>query len=134
MATVHQQILKAIGAHGMWKSRLHSAIENGASDVSATTVRQDNQCDFGKWLHGNDLSADVKQSEHYKNCRHLHSQFHLAAAKVLTLALSARKAEALGAMEGNGEFSKASESLTKAMMVWDAAATRLPSQPAAGRH
>lgn len=130
MPTVHQQITKAIGAHGMWKARLQTAIDTSSSELNVTTVRQDNQCDFGKWLYGNDLPADAKQSGHYKSCRRLHSQFHLAAAKVLTLAMSMKKNEALKAMEPEGEFGTASAALTKAMMAWDTALTKLPSATA----
>jgi len=117
--TVHQQIVKAIGAHGLWKSRLHKAIEEGASSVSAAEARQDNQCDFGKWLYGGDLTAEVKRSPHYEECRRLHRDFHLAASKVLTLALSNKKTEATHAMSTDSEFAGVSFALTKAMMDWD---------------
>ncbi len=132
--TIHQQIGKAIGAHGMWKSRLQKAIDEGASRLSITVVRQDDQCDFGKWLHGNDLPLESKQTEHYKQCRHLHAQFHLAASKVLTLAIALKKTDALRAMDADGEFAAASSGLTKAMLDWDAAATRpAPAPTAAGQ-
>ncbi len=132
MTTTHQQIVKAIGGHGMWKARLQKAIDQAASDVSVTVVRQDNQCDFGKWLYGPDLSADTKRSPHYENCRRLHREFHLAAAKVLTLALANKKVEATRAMTHDGEFATCSASLTKAMMDWDKAATRSAPQPQTG--
>jgi len=122
MSTVHQQIMKAIGAHGLWKARLTTAVEHGSSEYSVATVQQDNQCDFGKWLYGSDLPADVKHSEHYTKCKQLHSQFHLAASKVLALALAAKKTEAQHAMDIGGEFGTVSANLTKAMMAWDAAA------------
>ncbi len=124
MNTIHQQIVKAIGGHGMWKARLQKAIEQAVSDVSVTVVRQDNQCDFGKWLEGPDLSADIKRSPHYEQCRRLHREFHLAAAKVLTFALANKKSEATRAMEHDGEFAICSASLTKAMMDWDKEAAR----------
>jgi hypothetical protein len=121
MSTVHQQIMKAIGAHGLWKARLNTAVEHGSSEYSVATIQQDNQCDFGKWLYGNDLPGDVKRTEHYTRCRQLHSQFHQAASKVLGLALASRKAEAQRAMDVSGEFGTVSANLTKAMMEWDAA-------------
>jgi len=118
--TVHQQIGKAVAAHGAWKSRLHDAIARGASDVNVTTVRQDNQCEFGKWLYGKDLSDQDKRSPLYEQCRTLHRNFHLSAAKVLNLALAARKEEALRAMAvPDGEFAASSSALTKAMTDWD---------------
>jgi hypothetical protein len=117
--TTHQQIVKAIGTHGMWKARLQKAVDQGVSDVSATVVRQDNQCDFGKWLYSPDLAAEAKHSPHYEKCRVFHGQFHLAAAKVLTLALANKKGEATRAMGPGGEFATCSATLTKAMMDWD---------------
>src|SRR5208282_2704036 len=104
MLNIHQQIVKAIGAHGMWKTRLQKAIEQAVSDVSVTVVRQDNQCEFGKWLYGPDLSDDTKRSPHYEQCRRLHRDFHLAASKVLTLALANKKGEATHAMGPASEF------------------------------
>ena len=119
MSTTHQQITKAIGAHGMWKARLQKAIDDGASDLSVTAVREDKHCDFGKWLYGAELSADIKASQHYEQCRRLHRDFHLAASKVLALALANKKSEALSSMRPEGEFGSSSGSLTKAMMDWD---------------
>jgi chemoreceptor zinc-binding protein len=120
----HQQIVKAIGAHGMWKARLQKAIDQGVSDVSVAVARQDNQCDFGKWLYATDLPAETKGSQHYTQCRDLHRQFHVAAAKVLTLALAAKKDEAAHAIGMGSEFANCSASLTKAMMNWDKEAAR----------
>ena len=39
--------------------------------VSAETIRQDNQCNFGKWLYGTSLSATDKSSAHYRSVREL---------------------------------------------------------------
>ena len=131
--TTHQQIVKAIGAHGLWKSKLQKAIESGVSDTSVTAVRQDNQCEFGKWLYGAELPAEAKHSPHYEQCRQLHRQFHLAAAHVLTLAVSNKKAEATGAMGLDSVFANCSSALTKAMMDWDRDATRLAPPQQSGR-
>ncbi len=122
--TTHQQIVKSVGAHGLWKTRLDTAIAQGVSDVSVTLVRQDNQCEFGKWLYGPELSAEAKGSPHYEQCRRLHRQFHLEAAKVLTLALANKKSEATRAMGPGSEFATCSATLTKAMLDWDKAAPR----------
>ncbi len=117
--TTHQQIVKAIGAHSLWKSRLERVIAQGISDISVTVVRQDNQCDFGKWLYGPDLTEEAKRSAHYKECLHLHRQFHLAAAKVMTLALAGKQEDATRAMGPMSEFANSSAKLSKAMMTWD---------------
>ncbi len=132
MMTTHQQIIKAIGAHALWKSRLEKVITQGISDTSVTVVRQDNQCDFGRWMHGPDLPEGEKRSTHFKECLHLHRQFHLAAAKIMTLALANRKDEASRALAPMSEFANSSASLTKAMMEWDKEVTQPPA--GSGQH
>lgn len=117
--TTHEQIVKAIGTHGLWKTRLQKAIDQGVSDISAGAAGQDNQCDFGKWLYSGDLSAQARSSQYYQQCRDLHKQFHLEAAKVLGLALSNKKVEASRAIGLQSEFANCSAALTKAMMDWD---------------
>jgi methyl-accepting chemotaxis protein len=119
MATSLQQIVEAIGAHGMWKQRIRQAIETGhIAEISIETIRADNQCAFGKWLISNELSASDRQSEYYKNVQRLHTDFHLVAAKVVELATTGKKADAEAMMELGGEYATASSVLTQVMMAW----------------
>ena len=113
------EINKAIGAHGMWKTRLTTAIDNGNSDVTPEQTEVDNQCAFGKWLHS--LPPSEHNSEHYRKVQTLHAAFHKEAAKVLRLALNGKKPEAKQAMAGGGSFATASANLTSAMMAWQKA-------------
>jgi methyl-accepting chemotaxis protein len=115
------QIKAAMGAHGLWKTRLRTAIESGASEFSVAVVRQDNQCAFGKWLYGDDIGAQVKQSPEHARCVDLHRRFHVQTASVLSLALEGRKAEAMKAMEIDSEFARISGALTLHLMEWQAA-------------
>ena len=39
-----EEITKAIGAHGMWKAHLRSAIETGKTDASITDVEGQRLC------------------------------------------------------------------------------------------
>jgi methyl-accepting chemotaxis protein len=112
------EIDKAIGAHGLWKSRLKQAIETGKTDSAVETIRMDNQCAFGKWLYGSGLSSTDKDSSHYKAVKDLHAQFHKTAAEVAGLAASGKKAEAERMMSLEGQFSAISSKLTAAMMDW----------------
>ena len=113
-----EEIDKAIGAHGMWKTRLKQAIETGKSEVSVETIRQDNQCNFGKWLYGGSLSASDKSSIQYKAVRELHAEFHQCAARVADLAVAGKKGEADKMLAFGGDFTTASAKLTAAMMEW----------------
>ena len=117
MASI-EELDKAIGAHGMWKTRLKQAIATGQSEVSVATIQQDNQCAFGKWLYGTTLSSQDKTSSHYKNVRQLHAQFHETAARVASLALSGKKVEAEAMMAIGGEYAAVSGKLTQAMIEW----------------
>ncbi|MBI3776328.1 MAG: CZB domain-containing protein [Gammaproteobacteria bacterium] len=113
-----QEIDKAIGAHGMWKTRLKMAIDTGKVDAPVETIRTDNQCAFGKWLYGTTLTATDKASPDYKNVKTLHAEFHKAAASVAELVLAGKKAEAEKLMSFTGVFTLASTNLTAAMMEW----------------
>ena len=111
-----KEIDAGIGAHGMWKGRLLSAITGGKMDTPVATVQADNECAFGKWLYGSTLTAADKTSADYKSVKELHAQFHKAAGKVAGMAVAGRKAEATALMLG--EFSTTSSALTMAMMNW----------------
>ena len=113
-----QELEKAIGAHGMWKTRLKMAIDAGAFDTPIETIRMDNQCVLGKWLYGMTLSTLDKSSEDYKAVQSLHADFHKSAARVAELALSGKKPEAEKMMGLNGEFSVISGKLIGALMEW----------------
>ena len=118
--TTQDQINAAIGAHGIWKARLKTAIEKGASEFSPSDVAHDDRCDFGKWLYGA-AATSAKSSPHYSKCVELHRQFHTVAARVLSLAVGGKKDEAARAMNLQGDYAQASAALTKEMMNWKSA-------------
>jgi hypothetical protein len=109
-------ISKGIGAHGMWKQRLVSAISTGQSEWTPAIVCQDNQCEFGKWLYS--CSAQEKASPHFNEVKKLHAQFHSEAAEVLKMALAGQKSEATQAIDNGSKYHTISTSLTKEMMAW----------------
>lgn len=112
-----QQITAAVSAHGQWKARLATAIKEGKSEFAPAVVRQDNQCAFGKWLY-NEIDAASKTDPHYAKVKALHATFHEEAAKVLTLAVSGKTAEATAAMAFGSDFAKASSQITTALGDW----------------
>lgn len=118
MKILEDQIAAAIGAHGLWKGRLKAAIASGTSDMPIDVVRDDHQCNFGKWLHGPELGAAEKNSPHYQTCMQLHRRFHLAAAEILSLAIAGKKNEASEALGKGHNFAAISVELTKAMVSW----------------
>jgi methyl-accepting chemotaxis protein len=117
MASI-EELDKAIGAHGLWKSRLKSAIETGKIDTDIATIRTDNQCAFGKWLYGSTLSPEDKSSNHYITVKELHAEFHKVAARVAEMAISGRKTAAEMMIASGGDYTKISSKLTQAMVEW----------------
>lgn len=116
--SLQEQIDKAVGAHGMWKARLRSAIDTGKSDFNPAVVKTDNGCDFGKWLYTT-IEAKDKMSPRYAEIKRLHAEFHTEAGRILLLAVSGQKDAAKKDLEnGAGKFLTISSSLTKEMMEW----------------
>jgi methyl-accepting chemotaxis protein len=111
----------AISAHSAWKSRLRSAIVNRKLDVPVATIKADNQCEFGKWLHGQGVPAAEKQTERYRSVKQLHAQFHEEAAKVAQFAIAGQKDAAESALGISGEFGRVSAALVSALSDWKAA-------------
>lgn len=120
--SLDEEIRKAIGTHGLWKSRLLSAIETGKSDFQPDHVCKDHLCEFGKWLYGPSLPATVKQSPDYEACRKLHADFHQVAADVLRYAVTGQKQKAIDAMGHRSRYADVSAQLTSAMSRWKASA------------
>ncbi len=97
---------------------LKSAVVTGKLDLQVSTIKADDQCNFGRWLYGPTITAQQKNSSRYKAVRELHAIFHEKASKVAGLAVSGDKGLAMEMLEVNGEFSIASAALTTAMMAW----------------
>jgi chemoreceptor zinc-binding protein len=108
------EIQKAIGAHGMWKMRLRTAIESSKLDVPLSTVRADDQCDFGRWL----AHAQIPPSgrERCRRVKALHADFHQVAARIVELALAGERTKAKQILDG--DYTNASHKLTSEMMGW----------------
>jgi hypothetical protein len=94
------------------------AASTGKFDVTPTAVKADNQCEFGKWLYGTQMSASEKQSPHYAPVKQLHAQFHQEAAKVVELATAGKKIEAEKAIAIGSSYTKVSTSLTSEIVKW----------------
>lgn len=117
--SLQDEITKAIGAHGIWKMRLRSAIDTGKADANAADVAKDNACAFGQWLYGSAIPASTRASADYASVRKLHADFHQCAAKVIECVGHGDKAGADALMAA--DYAKVSGDLTSAMMKWKAA-------------
>lgn len=115
---IKDEIDKAIAGHGAWKARLLGAIKQEKLDVPVGTIKMDNQCDFGKWLHGTSTTPAIRDSVSYKKVKELHSEFHKSAARVAELAVAGKKKEAEKLLQIGGEYTLVSSKLTMAMVEW----------------
>ncbi len=115
--SVHDEIDKAISAHGMWKQKLRKAIDTGESESTPDKVKMDNNCAFGKWLHER-IDPSVKTSAMYKEVVDLHASFHKEAGTILDLALKGEKEQANELMKLGQNFAKYSGALTIKMKEW----------------
>lgn len=115
--SIGQEIDKAVGAHGLWKTRLTRAISSGkVEDSSPKDASSDKKCAFGTWLYG--LSGNDTKSSHYNTVRTLHEKFHRVAGEILQLVVNGNKTAANLKMV---EFDSASAELVNAMRQWKAA-------------
>jgi len=105
-----------ISAHGQWKQRLAQAIKTGESDFTPVTVKQDNQCEFGKWLY--DCSPDEQASPHYATIKKMHAEFHTCAGAILEKALAGNVADAEAEIGMGSQYRTISAGLTTEMMKW----------------
>ena len=110
------EIDRAIAAHSLWKAQLRGAIDSRTLDTPVGTLERDDQCAFGRWLHGPALSPEQRASAGYALVLRLHAQFHEVAARVARLALAGEKSEA-EELIGAG-FSGISTQLAAALIAW----------------
>jgi hypothetical protein len=111
-----REISKAISAHGIWKVRLQAAIESGKLEVDIADVARDDVCEFGRWLHGESLSPEVKEGPTYKSVTLLHARFHRCAATVLECVAAGDHVRAHACLAG--EYSLVSSRLVSEMVKW----------------
>lgn len=90
---------EAIQKHAEWKVKLRSAITKKET-LDAATIRQDNACILGKWLHG-EGKAQYGNKPSFANLVAKHAEFHHNASKVAD-AINARKYDAAETMLGVG--------------------------------
>jgi len=111
------QTSQAVAAHRKWRERLEKAIETGSSEFKPSVVRQDNQCEFGKWLH-DEVSAELTQTAEFQQIKQLHVAFHQQAGHILEIALQGQKEEARHLLGSQGNFVKLSEGLVAKLKEW----------------
>jgi len=114
------EIKKAIGAHGLWKTKLRNAMSSGRAEPPSAHAAADDVCDFGRWLYS--LPQEERATGHFSRVRELHARFHQEAARVLALVESGNVPAAARAIETGSAFADVSRQLTRTLMEWSKAA------------
>ena len=68
-----------------------------------TIGRRDDQCELGKWLHG-EFPQALREWPMYEDVRRTHAQFHIQASAILHLALAGHRAQAEAMIQPRSEF------------------------------
>jgi hypothetical protein len=79
----------AIKAHVQWKAKLRAYLQAPNKSLNPVEIEKDNNCELGKWLHGEGARHAGKQT--YKDLVVEHAKFHKAAADVVRRADSGKK-------------------------------------------
>jgi len=111
-----ERIDAALTSHELWKARLSSVIESGSSEWAPQTVKQDNQCDFGKWLYA--FAPQEKTTPRYGVVKHLHAQFHIEAGRILEIALRGDRDNAIAEMAKGRRYAEISAALINELRNW----------------
>ena len=90
---------EAISAHAQWKVRLRVILEDpGQAGLKPDEVERDDQCDLGKWIHGE--GSMYAGDAAFEALEEAHRQFHLLAADVIRKAGVGRRLEAEAILSG----------------------------------
>lgn len=112
--SLKDEINQAISAHGQWKVKFRDFMD-GKLDLDPNVVKQNNQCQFGKWLEGDGRKLMAKGD--FDEIHRLHTEFHKAAGDVVVKKKAGDVAGAQAALGPSGAFTKASSELTRRMMA-----------------
>lgn len=110
----------AVKAHGAWKVKLLGAIHAGDRSFDISTVRRDDRCALGQWLHGD--GARYAGDPQFEEVRRLHAAFHKEVAGILGEVYAGNDRAARAALEQGGAFNRMSATLVDRIEEWENAA------------
>ncbi len=103
----------AIEAHLLWKLELKKKLESG-SVVDSNLISNNQACDLGKWIYKDGIRYNRLPS--FESMCVAHEQFHRFAAEVVFHHNEGHKIKAKSLFTDDGEFSRSSTKLIKALM------------------
>lgn len=117
----YAELQKAIEAHAIWKQRfvgLVTGVINGSITMHDTKtfdyelVEQDNQCELGRWLHGDGM-AKLSDNPQFIDLVDTHRCFHHYAGQMIQMMLAGKHREVAHQLSKNGEFEQNSQKLSR---------------------
>ena len=115
-SVLEKQIQDATGAHSAWKSKLAAAVATGELPKPARDIACDDQCSFGKWLHGL-KSGPAASHPSYKAVVEAHAAFHKMAGEVALRVEQGDKPGAEALLNGM-EYTATTSTLVREMAGW----------------
>jgi len=105
---------RAIDAHVQWKSKLLAYIAKPDGSLHAATVSLDDQCELGKWIHGEGQRFATKPE--FQKLIADHARFHRAAGDVIRRADSGQSVSEEINLGAKSEYAAASGAVITALM------------------
>ena len=104
---------EAVTVHLRWKTRLRIVIDgNSEEKLDPNVICKDDQCDLGKWIHG-EGGRTMDSKPEFGQVKTTHADFHTVAGTVLRKALGGDKVGASAMLDG--EFYQASSKVIQAI-------------------
>ena len=97
----------AIQKHAEWKFKFRNALHANET-LDAGAISKDNNCELGKWLHGEAKTLYWKSAA-YAKCIPDHAAFHVEAGKVAAAVNARKKDDAERLMSSGFAFAEASK-------------------------
>lgn len=102
-----------IDAHRQWKVKLNDAIE-ARSTIDANTLRRDDCCALGKWIHGNGEQS-YGQSPRFSELKERHRVFHVVAGDVADQINAGQYTQAKDAIASNTRYNEATRAVVRVL-------------------
>ena len=97
---------EASNAHREWKIKLRTFVNGAGQPLDEATVRRDDACALGKWLHA--LPVDKAKDPVVQELIMVHTRFHQCAGEVVATANRGKREEALKMIDAGTPFADAS--------------------------
>ena len=93
-------------------------VQSGAGHIDAAIAGRDDACELGRWL--NSYRPTLQEAAIFDVVRTKHAAFHRSVGKIVTLADTNRRTQALAGLAKGSEFARLSDELLTGLSNWKA--------------